>query len=202
MLRKHNPAATNDDDDSLGLTALFSETETNTDTETDELAGLKELFSEKDESTDQHAQPHIHIIQIDPLDLLSLLKLGMTTDSALVSLMLLGIGKRYTISVNDSVNKQEDQAAKQREVDKISSHLLAKNGLFRCPQGGDHLHRASDTSVYRGPLPKEENEASKNESYGSFFSTLDSDSPTSSLGFSSDSGDEWDSIPLLGRQFI
>jgi hypothetical protein len=199
MLRKHNPAATNDDDDSLGLTALFAEP----DTETDELAGLKELFSEKDESADKNAQPHIHVFQVDPMDLLSLLKLGLDPRSALVALMLLGIGKEFTIPVNEAVNKQEDQAPKQREVDKISSHLLAKRGLFRCPQGGDHLHSAADSSVYRGPMPKEEEQTpSKNESYDSFFSTIDSDSSSSSLDFSSDSGDEWDSMPLLSRQYI
>jgi len=206
MLRKNNPAATNDDDDSFGLTALFAETAANSAADDDDYFGIAELFKENDASPQKAAQtmtvqPHIHVFRVPLNDVMFLMQHGMGMQGAIATLTLLGIGEETIIPVaaGNNVRPSIKDLVKQREVDKIASTLLARNGLFRCNKGMDHLHQVKDGSIYTGPLPKEaEPLQKKSESYGSYFSPDDSDASSElSSDLSSDSSSELEASPFF-----
>lgn len=153
MLRNH-PASCNDE--SLGLAELFAEKPA----EIEEDFGLADLFKEPEVKAQEKpsSDPAAIVIHTIPLNsLMMFMQLGLDIKNSVDLMVLLGLVESVTIPLTEKPNDENKKAEakapekkneQQREVDGISSPLLAKRGLFRCPNGMDHLHRTSDNSIY------------------------------------------------------
>ncbi len=156
MLRNH-PASRNDE--SLGLAELFAEKPVKI-ADKEEDFGLADLFKEPEVKAQEKPasdQPAIVMYSVPLNSLMMFMQIGLDIKSSVDLMAVLGLIESVTIPLTEKPNvenkKAEDKAPEkkndqQREVDKISSPQLARRGLFRCPNGMDHLHRLSDKSIY------------------------------------------------------
>lgn len=146
----------NDDTDSLGLDTLFNE---------DESFGLDRLFAENEAApvNNNQAQPNVRVLRLELSlqELLFLMQFPGGIEQGLEMLPLLRLLSQLQepgLNARPGVNEQPQQTQERpvRGVDNIPSPVLRRHSLFRCPEGGDHLHDVRTGQRYTGPLPSAE----------------------------------------------